>query len=483
MQQFYKSIILLLLCLVGTGSSATAQKILKKTCATHDAVMEFLLKDNNYKNYAVETEPDQRSGIEYSVPVMNSDTTYTIPVVVHIVYFDNNKYENISDSVVYSQIEALNRDFNLQNDTSYIRPEFLQFLGNARIKFELAKVDPTGKPTTGITRKQVTPRAWMPLPVDNIKYRASDGVPTWGYEKYLNIWVGDLNYNSRKPNSVDVCDTCGLLGGYATPPKGLAHWVVNVIGIPTDGSSLTKPSNDGVVIDFRFFGQNNAFNKDFLNGSRVYGQGRTTVHEVGHYLGLRHSWGDGNVYGIQDCSAYDDGITDTPSEKEPYANYIEPGNICGLNVNSCVVPYPGDGVDYPDMRENYMNYATDLCYAMFTKEQVNMMRYVLLEKRNSIIIKREVESVPTGTAQHKNALDVEVYPNPVKGSLQVHQHTVSNSVTFISIYNSLGALVKSEQVAAGTSHYNLDMSNLAPSAYVIHFQNGEQSKIHRVVVQ
>ncbi|MBK8353330.1 MAG: hypothetical protein IPL21_17245 [Saprospirales bacterium] len=84
---------------------------------------------------------------------VNTDTTYTVQVVVHIVYLGNNKYENIPDDIIQSQIDALNRDYNLLNDDSVnLRPFFKPFQGNARIKFELAKKTPTGANTNGITR-------------------------------------------------------------------------------------------------------------------------------------------------------------------------------------------------------------------------------------------------------------------------------------------------------------------------------------------
>ena len=83
----------------------------------------------------------------------NSDTIYTVQVVVHVVYLNDNKYENIPDDIIQSQIDALNRDYNLLNDdTVNLRPFFKPFQGKAKIKFELAKKTPGGQVTTGITR-------------------------------------------------------------------------------------------------------------------------------------------------------------------------------------------------------------------------------------------------------------------------------------------------------------------------------------------
>ncbi len=463
--------------------------VIKRTCATHDIVHQHLLENYTPEQLRTLASSARMAGdTTYTVPVMNSDTTYTIQVVVHVVYLDNNKYENLSDELIQSQIDALNRDFNLENDINIIRPEFLQFLGNAKIRFELAKVDHRGNPTTGITRKKSSPLLfpdWNPV-LDNIKNTAAGGLTPWNPQKYLNIWVCDLNMIKRKsPKDVDVDWEEGVLGGYANPPQGLPNWVMQIQGITLD-QAQTPPIKQGVVIDFRFFGQNNDFVKDYLNNSVHYGLGRTTVHEVGHYLGLRHTWGDGNAYellipGFDKCTV-DDGIKDTPNENEPYANFIESGNVCGVNVNSCNVPYPGDGVDYPDMRENYMNYSTDACYAMFTKEQVNMMRYALTEKRGQIISKREITSVATPVKQHQ-LLDVSIHPNPASDQLILRIHNGNNSSSKVQIFNSLGTRVRQQTILAGMNESKISVQDLATGVYLIYVENDEKAFIKQFIKQ
>ncbi len=483
---------IILLISIFYSSSIMAQDVIHRTCATQDVVTQYLLDNYTLEQLKGSTPytAASRKGegdTGYSVPVINSDSVYTIQVVVHVVYLDDNKYENPSDALIQSQIDALNRDFNLENDIDYIRPEFLQFLGNAKIKFELAKVKPNGQPTNGINRKKSSPLLfpdWNPV-LDNIKNSGMGGVSPWRPKEYLNIWVCDLNMANRlKPKEVEVDRSKGLLGGIANPPQGLPNWIFNIAGAEQN-LAITSESKQGVVIDFRFFGQNPEYVMDYFNGSPNYSGGRTTVHEVGHYLGLRHSWGDGQAYaplfGGDECLDYDDGIKDTPSEKEPYSTYAEPGNPCGINANGCNVPYPGDGIDYPDMRENYMNYSTDLCYGMFTKEQVNMMRYALTAKRNGIIVNREA---PVATSiKNISKLEAMIYPNPTKSSFHLNLSTSAREEIKVMIFNTLGQNVKSQVLSSGTQNVEINIQNLSAGSYIVQLERGNESITKQLIVQ
>jgi hypothetical protein len=301
---------------------------------------------------------------------------YTIQVVVHILFERNNKYQNIPDSIIISQIEALNRDFRLKNsDTSKIRPIFKDVAADVGISFELAKRDPQNRPTNGITRKRWNGTTLLgPLADPFLKTTLLGGQSPWPTQRYLNIWVCDLNKNQLEGG--------GFLAGYAYPPPGLPEW---------PPVSLGNPETDGVVIDYRFFGDNNHVARDMIEPVAVFNNmGRTTIHEVGHYLGLRHVWGDlGTLLPDLGCLV-DDGIDDTPNAQLPTG-----GGICysNTNLNTCI-----DEVDdKPDMYENYMDYSGDPCYAMFTKQQADLMRWVLVNRRNNIILKN-VEATPLETS-------------------------------------------------------------------------------------
>src|SRR5215207_1439679 len=171
-----------------------------------------------------------------------------IPVVVHVV--SKTSAQNISDAQIQSQIDVLNRDFRQTNpDAASIPSAFGGLVADARIEFELATADPNGNATNGITRTTTTADSFVDD--DGVKAAATGGADAWATDKYLNIWVCQLGNN---------------LLGYAQFPGGPAN-------------------TDGVVILHSAFGTT-------ATASAPFDLGRTTTHEVGHWLNLFHIWGD-----------------------------------------------------------------------------------------------------------------------------------------------------------------------------------------------
>jgi len=231
------------------------------------------------------------------------DGIITIPTVVHVIYSNSN--ENISDAQIQSQIDVLNLDFRLLNaDATNTWSQD----ADSEIEFCLASVDPNGNSTTGITRKSSNTSDWGTN--DAMKFASSGGVDAWPTGDYLNIWI---------------CNIGGGILGYAQFPGGAS-------------------STDGVVVGPNYFGTTG-----FL--SAPFNLGRTTTHEVGHWLNLRHIWGDGN------CNA-DDFVADTPTSDAP--NYG-----CATGHVSC---------GSTDMVQNYMDYSDDACMHLFTEGQKTRMR-------------------------------------------------------------------------------------------------------------
>lgn len=461
-------------------SSFAQQDFLKRDCA-FDNILQFT--NNNYLIDEINAHNNVRNLAQ--ARIVGNDTIYTVQVVVHVLYNNDNPEENIPDNIIQSQIDALNRDFNALNpDTINLRPEFKQFQGKAKIFFELAKTKPNGQATNGITRKFTRTTGFNPI-FENHKQADLLGRDNWGgtvgwaVKKYLNIWVCNLNYD-HEPGG-------GFLGGYAYPPADLEHWLVKiVVGNDTiiQNNALNRGNNDGVTIDYRFFGQNNYFNQDSLGGSLRYGMGRACVHEVGHYLGLRHTWGDAiDTFGLRTppgCEV-DDYIDDTPNSITAYANYFNRNNICDTFVNSCDVPFPGDGIDYPDMFENFMDYSTDQCYSLFTAEQVDFMRYVLTTRRQGIIIKREVEQVSTPVKDNKVVLFT-IYPNPTKSILNIE---LNNSVSEgnIQLINTVGQVVSSQVLYPSGTRYTMDVRNLPKGIYLLNMQSENHIYSERIVIE
>ena len=215
-----------------------------------------------------------------------------IPVVVHVVYANN--LENISESQIASQIAVLNQDFNATNSDLNPPSAFAGVVADSDFNFVLDQV----------IRKQGDRTTWGTN--DAVKSFS----PVVSPDKKLNIWVAQIG--------------SGILG-YAQFPGG-------------------SPSTDGIVVSPQFFG-----NTGYV--AAPYDGGRTMTHEVGHYLNLRHIWGDGR------CNR-DDFVSDTPTSDRP--NYG-----CPSSVTHC---------RSLDMHMNYMDYVEDDCMFMFTEGQKERMR-------------------------------------------------------------------------------------------------------------
>ncbi len=300
----------------------------KKRCGTDE------LNFNRLQQNPSLIEIRKQQEVELKKSILNSSKKrlkLTIPVVVHVVY--NTDLENISDEQINSQIQALNRDFNnLNSDTLTSDHAFYPLVGNLGIKFELATKDPSGKKTTGITRTKTSKINWIEddLNKDNMKFTSSGGIENWDPKSYLNIYT------------VRFADAVELLG-YAYFPVDLADY----------------PETDGVVIDFRCFGTNGTSG---IEGFKPYNLGRTVTHEVGHWLGLYHIWGDRVFETDKECG--DDQVKDTPpAEGDNSGNPTfphRPNNNCGSDKNG-------------EMYMNYMDYVHDKSMVMFSKGQVTRM--------------------------------------------------------------------------------------------------------------
>ncbi len=267
--------------------------------------------------------------------------TVTIPVVVHVVY--NTTAENISDAQIQTQIDVLNADFRRLNADAANTPSmFLGVAADSEIEFCLATVDPSGNPTNGITRTSTTRTSFGTN--DQMKFNSSGGKDAWPAGSYMNMWV---------------CDISGGILGYAQFPGGSA-------------------STDGVVIDYQYFGT-------IGTATAPFDLGRTATHEVGHWLNLRHIWGDGG------CTV-DDFVSDTPVAGS--ANYT--GYPCAFpGPNTC---NSGAG-DQPDMFQNYMDYSDDVCMNLYTQGQKTRMRALFDTGgfRQSLLNSTACGSAPTPT--------------------------------------------------------------------------------------
>lgn len=255
--------------------------------------------------------------------------TYTIPVVVHIIHNGEaiGTGANLSDAQIISQINVMNKDFaRLNLDAVNTPSEFLPVAGNLDIEFVLAKQDPFGAATTGITRTKGTQSSWKIS--DNATFK---GLSYWPAENYFNIWVLNL------PDYL----------GYAQLPVSTLDGLENS---PDD--RLT----DGIIIHYKAFGSNFEGLGTF-NLETKYNRGRTATHETGHFLGLRHIWGDSN------CGT--DYVADTPTQQSKTSTC--PAHPQTTNCGGAIVK----------MFQNYMDYTDDACMNLFTQGQNGRMIVVL----------------------------------------------------------------------------------------------------------
>jgi hypothetical protein len=336
----------------------------------------------------------------------NERAVVTIPVVVHVIYKVN--IQNISDAQIHSQIDVLNQDYGRTNaDTTLTPAAFDSVAANTGIQFCLATQDPNGNPTTGIERRQNTSvSTWSNN--EEMKSFVTGGLDAWDRNRYLNIWV------------------CTL----ANPFLGFTQMAGNPDSL-----------NDGVVVTSRAFGNTGYVTPPFHLG-------RTTTHEVGHWLGLIHIWGDDSGA----CSG-DDNISDTR---------LQASETTGCPVfpvlDTCSPVYPGI------MFMNYMDYTDDACMNMFTNGQAVAMNTAIAVFRPGILLSNGCG--PVGINEIINQNDISVYPNPANGELYVTSNMLYEK-SVIEICDVVGQRVIQLQTSNLKPQTAIDVSSLEAGTYFL----------------
>lgn len=325
----------------------------------------------------------------------------TIPVVVHVIHNGQaiGVAPNITDAQVQSQIKVLNEDYRKMLGTPGYNSNPVG--ADTQIQFALALQDPNGNPTNGIDRISFCQENWSDTEFDSKVKPAT----IWDPTLYMNMW------------SVKLTDSTVL--GYAQFP--------DASGLPGLDATGGTANSDGVVSSYDVFGSITYNDGTFILDA-TYNKGRTMSHEVGHWLGLRHIWGDST------CG--DDYCADTPVHHD--ANYGCPTVInCDANGN--------------EMVENYMDYTDDSCMNIFTQNQKDRITAVMNNSPRRTTLKTSTKDTPIPLFANDAEVKLEsscplsvcgAIPNQTNQKITIYNRGTSNLSSAVLTYNVNGGIDK-----------------------------------------
>ncbi|MCB2406820.1 M43 family zinc metalloprotease [Hymenobacter lucidus] len=378
-----------------------------RECATMEALAAQMAADPSLAQRMADVEK-HTAQVLANPTAKRTNAIVTIPVVVHVVY--NTAAQNVTDAQINAQIKVLNDDFAKANaDANLVPAAFAGVAAGTNVRFVLAKRSPTGAATTGIVRVSTKTRSFSSN--DFVKYSSKGGSNAWPASQYLNLWLCNLGQ--------------GLLG-YAQFPGGAA-------------------ATDGVVCLYSSVPGGTASN---------YNKGRTATHEVGHWLNLRHIWGD--------ASCGNDLVSDTPTQQTS-------------NGGCPTFPHVTCG-NQGDMSMNYMDYTYDACMYMFTGGQSARMDALFTSggTRASLISSlggtapRLVAASTLGAAS-----EAALYPNPATSLLNVSlpQTTATNGWE-VKVYDLRGYEMKQ---ASYNGQGQVSVGRLPKGLYQMTLSDGKQT--------
>ena len=375
-----------------------------------------------------------------------TEEVVTIPIVVHVIHsgVPVGTDENIADEQIFSQITVLNQDYRRQAGTPGFNTN--EIGADVEMEFCMAQRDPNGLKTNGIDRVYATGLfsngSWDMQEIEALKARTQ-----WDPEKYVNIWTF---------KSVTLAATYQIYGYSQFPLGSGLDGLENV-----DPTMTTEAIYDGIILDASCMGSSDIYPGGHYD---VAGRdkGRTLSHEMGHYFGLRHIWGDAN-----NCTA-DDFCADTPIAKTQHQ-----GNCPGDTADSCPSS-PGF-----DMWQNYMDYTNDTCLNIFTQDQKDRIRTVLENSPRRSTLGTAGSCIPgiaytnDGSLRLQN-LNLECNSTQINPEITLHNNgtaTVTTATITYRIdenapatYNWTGSLATDEETII-----TLPTATMAPGGHVVHY--------------
>ena len=349
---------------------------------------------------------------------LESRAAIVLPVVVHIVW--NQTVENLSDSQILRQIERLNLDFNNASVLNTSVPkEFRKSIGSPGIRFCLARTDPDGKATSGITRTNtnISFIGSKKNSQNNFSIHSSKdgGKDPWDGDLYINIWVGKLE---------------------------------NLYGRASIAGAIKNKNEDGIVIDPV------VFNADPLHSLK----GRTLVHEMGHYLGLKHTWGQN----IGDCNE-DDDIEDTPMQSAPYFDCPS---------------YPQKSCNSNDMSMNFMDFVADECMHFFTKGQSVKMIQTVMSSRSTLLNSSSISCNSDFKSPHLESLSVKI----THDIITIQSPTLLSDPLHFVMCNTIGQVLKTGSLYI-LPQAEIFIKNWPEGIYFLYFRFKKEHRVIKIMKQ
>jgi hypothetical protein len=378
----------------------------------------------------------------------------TIPVVFHIV-LSAAKITQLNGTAgiearVLSQLEVINADMNAANaDSTQIPSAFKPLFANAELQFALAHTDPLGHSTPGfeiITASTESFNINSGTFASDAKHAANGGANSWDMNRYLNIWVVNLDDNGASTSIL----------GFSFAPSYIQF------GVPAD--------EIGVLLNYGAFGKRTSPFQYFISG---IDKGRTLTHELGHFFELAHIWGDDNGM-CPGSGGFDDGIGDTPPQADMnYNNPVFP------KFDACVTS--GNGV----MFMNYMDYSNDASLQMFTTGQVSRMQASISPSGDGYSLTQhpEVLQWPLAVSNLEKETGVSISPNPAQGPVTI-SFSNPEGLQSINVLNMTGQSVY--QINTNDQpigNYNVDMSRFTKGLYLIQCNFASGTVTRKIVVQ
>lgn len=373
----------------------------------------------------------------------NTPLQATIPVVVHVVLNDVNQAK-ITDAVIQKQINFLTTCFQgLNADTSRIPLFFKSRFAKGKLVFTLAKTDPEGNPTNGIVRV-VRDNSFSLTTVDNAKQTETGGSTGWDATKYYNIWV--------------------------------TFFIDNLLGISVFPGDPRPLNLHGTVVDYRVFGIKEQYQLP------RYNNGKTLVHETGHFFNLIHIWGDDNGR----CDGTD--FANAPPEQDDTPNQTKETNgnpdIAGtgkvIKTDMCS-PNKDTGIMY----QNYMDYTDDVALVMFTNGQFDRMEAALSTSPDRRLLLQSTTYLPPPPFVIDAAKGYSITPNPFNNTVTIRLQQPTVPLQRVEFVSTDGQIVQRAFYESGTTQsiLNFNLPSISKGVYIVVLKFSDGRKVSEKIIK